>query len=591
MIIIPNTSVRTIFHLTDEKISGNSSATAPNNSDFGNIDNLLSSNSNVRLKYNPFFTLEHNINVLDGSLEALNNLDGFSYFSKTLSSDNGATNDVITINFESSNTLKGLTFVFGINTFLDTLEISYLNNDTVLNTYTIHPNKPKYLLDGAASGFNKINIKFTKTRFPRMFTRLQKVYYGLVYEFEGTDIVTCSVSESVNPLSIEVNPTKCEMVIYSENNEFDLMNPNGFFSYLKRDRYVEVFARYNGREYEFGKYNLDTWESLNAKEAKFNMSSNLDKLNNTTYYDGWYCDSVYSTENTYSILDDVMDSSGVEYEIDNSLESGKLMGLIPLESYKNVLQLICFCSSCAIDDTRDGKIKFYKIQKPEYPRVFSNRELFDTVKITRNEQQTKILFKYFYYDDPPEKKYENVANLYLKQGERKRIFFTNPASSIRYKKTSDESWHEVWDGNLYYYDLEVSSEGGYEIEAKYYDISNLDFEEKISDLQDQKEKEIKIESARLIYPVNGNSLAGGGSGDPIPGNDTEFINNIKNYYLDAKLTVDFEFVNDGTVRTGEIVRVETDYGEYVQGYIIEQNIDLSGGMVSKAKLIGKVYNN
>lgn len=531
--------------------------------------------------------MEHNINILDGSLDILENLKGFSYFSSDLSDDNCESNDIIMIDLADKYNLDGLTFNFGVDTFLDTIEISYLNNETILNTYTLSPPTAKYLFNNSVDNCNKINVKFTKTKFPRMFTRLQKFYCGLSLEFEGSDIISCTVNEFVHPLAVEVNPTTCEMVIYSENNEFDLINPNGYFSYLKRNQYIEVFASYNGVEYEFGKYNLDTWESLNAKEAKFNMTSNLDKLNNITYYDGWYCDSVYSGETTYSILDYIMKYSNSEYEISTYLESSKLMGIIPVESYKNVIQLVSFCSSCAIDDTRDGKIKFYKIQNSGYPKILSNDKLFDNVKVTKNEQQTKLLLTYFAYDSMTLKE-ELVGVFYLNVGETKRLIFDRPAVRIRYK-SPDGIDHEALLEEVFYYDLNANVSGEYSITAEYYEIYKSDSEETILELPDQKEKEIKIDNARLIYGINGNNLAGGGPGEPIPGNDTDFINNIKNYYSSAKLTVEFEFVNDGTIKTGEILKVETDYGEYVQGYVIEQKIDLAGGMVSKAKLVGKVF--
>lgn len=581
---MPTTSVRTIFHLSDDKKIVINSVTSTNNSSFCDIDNLIYSSSG---KYIPFFTQEHNINILDGSLDVLENMDGFSYFSSNLSDDNCESNDVIIFDLYDTYNLDGVTFNFGVDTFLGTIELSYLNNNTVLNTYTLQPTTFKYLFNNGVDNCNKITVKFTKTKFPRMFNRLQKFYLGLSLEFEGSDIITCNVKEFVHPLSIEVNPTTCEIVIYSENNEFDLLNPNGYFFYLKRNQYVEVFAIYNGVEYEFGKYNLDTWESLNSKETKFNMTSNLDKLNNITYYDGWYCDSAYGNETTYSILDDIMMTSNLEYEINSSLNSSKLMGIIPLDSYKNVIQLVSFCSCCAIDDTRDGKTKFYKIQNSEEPKILSNDEIFDNVKVTKNEQQTTLLLNYFSYD-PGNFEFHNVGNFYLKSGESKRIYFDKPVTHIQCIKPNGVK-DEVTSESLYYCDFYAEYTGEYQFEATYYEISTTYYEEEI--ISSENRKEIKIDNARLIYSTNGNNTAGGGSGEPIPGNDTDFINAIKNYYSSAKFIVEFEFVNDGTIKTGEIARVETDYGEYIQGYIIEQNIDLSGGMISKAKLVGKVFGN
>lgn len=97
------------------------------------------------------------------------------------------------------------------------------------------------------------------------------------------------------------------------------------------------------------------------------------------------------------------------------------------------------------------------------------------------------------------------------------------------------------------------------------------------------ENMIEIKDDNLIF--NGNYVEVG-----VQGNYIEFIDNIKKYYNSVPFMAEFQFINDGTVKTGDVITIETEYNKKLKGYIIEQSINLSGGMISQAKLIGDVVD-
>lgn len=561
------------------------------NSNFADINNL----KNVVEDYNKFLTLEHNINILDESLDIIDDNYKFSYFSNNLSNDDCTTNNSITINLQDKYNVPALSLDLGDNSFLHSLKYNYLRDNVSISSQTITPSidKEHINIDVSEDNINSIVITFTKTRFPRMFTRLQQIYFGIVYDFFDKDIVSCNVKEFVHPISTELRPNTCELSIYSEDEDFDLINSE-YFRYLKKDLDLRIYAKYNDTEYIFGIYYLDNWNVDNPKEIKFNAISQLDKLNNITCYDGWYCNP--NSENTYTIFKKLFDESDnltIDYELSEELKQSKLMGIIPLDNYKNVVHLIAFCSNLAVKQTREGKLSIYKYSSTN-AKTISPDVIFEGVKVTKNELPTKVNLKYYSYDSNVGtlvSDLKNVLSVYIEAGIDKQIILENPSSAVYYKPPSwsDYSSSPEFITTPHSFVLRNPSETGiYRFKTVPYIIETSTSIHSISNNLDQSENIIDINNSNLLYATGGNNVAGGGEGTPIQGNDTVFLNNLKNYYSNCNYTVEFDFLNDGTIQTGDYVSVVDESGNVFKGHIVEQNINLGGGIISHAKLVGRL---
>ena len=101
--------------------------------------------------------------------------------------------------------------------------------------------------------------------------------------------------------------------------------------------------------------------------------------------------------NIFKKLFDESDNLTIDYELSEELKQSKLMGIIPLDNYKNVVHLIAFCSNSAVKQTRDGKLSIYKYSSTD-AKTISPDVIFEGVKVTKNELPTKVNLKYYSYD-------------------------------------------------------------------------------------------------------------------------------------------------------------------------------------------------
>lgn len=597
---MPTTSVRATFDMSEIGQELDGIPITDSNSIFANISRLGENNKN----YNPFITLEHNVNILDGTLETfdLSKYD-LSYFSKTLSNDNLETDNEIEINFQVFHTVYGLMLDFGVNSFLGDVEITYYRNNEFLSTYNLTPKFADTAANIGETNFNKIKLKFKTTKFPRMFSRLQYFSLGEVFNWGSDDIISCNIVENINPISKEVAINTCELSVYSSENSFSMLNPNGPFKYLRKNQRFKIFATYDGTEYEFGTFFLDTWDTTTHNIAKFNLISPIGLLSNITYYDAHFLDPPIKSSNigdtVYQTLNEIFDhyivfvEQIIDYNVSNELANTPLCGYLPLTSYKNIVQIITFVACAIVDDTRDGIIKVKRILDNPSSRTITLNQIFDKVTIRKNELPTKIKINYYVTDFEQEES-ENWKELYngeLKVNETKRIYSNDPMVSVYYKKIEGDKddddisrYTQIRNHATYYVDFTPPSSGNYILKYSQYDHYN---HPEVYDLTNEtnklSENIIELENEPLIF--NGSYIDVGNSG-----NYAEFLGNIKKYYNSVPFMAEFEFINDGTVKTGDVVTIETEYQKKLKGYIIEQNINLSGGLISKAKLIGDVVD-
>jgi hypothetical protein len=271
---MPKTQVKIDMDLTDENADKDATPSAENNSPFADISKLFEKHS----LYSPFMTLEHNISALDGSLDAFDeSLLNLSYFSNSLSNDDCETTDKITVNFSQTHSIAGIVFDFGADNFLGKITLSYFYENKLLNSNDFYPDQTKYTKKYAGDDFNKITIEFNETRFPRMFTRLQGISFGFVYSWGNENILGCQINEEVHPISVKVPINTCSVTIYDENNQFNILNPEGAYKYLHEKQKFKVYAFVNSAEIPMGVYYLDTWDGNKPYEITFNLISILGK--------------------------------------------------------------------------------------------------------------------------------------------------------------------------------------------------------------------------------------------------------------------------------------------------------------------------
>ena len=586
---MPKTKVMVEMDLTDVNIVGDSTPSAINNSTFADISKINKQHSS----YSPFMTLEHNICMLDGSLEVFDkeNLD-LSYFSSTLSDDNCIANSKITIDFSGSHSIAGIGFDFGADSFLDKVTLTYLYENRVLNSNDFCPDSIIYTEKYGCEGFNKIEIKFDTTRFPRMFTRLQSIEYGFKYSWQDENIISCQINEEVNPISSKVPINTCSVTIYDQSNEFNILNPKGVYKYLQTKQKFNIYGIINDTQKQMGVYFLDTWDGNKPYEITFNLISPLGILDRTTYFEGGIIDT---RPTAYDCLVNILNNAGltmnVDYTISDDLKSTNVLGLIPICSHKEAIQNVAFTANACIDDTRDGIIKIHR-QNQDIRFTIEDNILFDNVNINKNEIVTGLDITLYKYDlNFSESDYREVFNGYIDKNQTIRITSTEPIFGVKYKFGSAENFTYLDPNNndyttgKFYFDFTASVSGTYLIQIQPFKVITTVYSKRSNVLPNHKENILKIDKATLLYD---DGFYFGYEG--ITGNVSEFAKNLMNFYQYNTLKVEFEYLSDESILSGDRGSIFTEFNQYLIGSMLSQRINAGSGFLTSGVMIANNSN-
>lgn len=589
---MPVTEPIVTMHLTDATALSDSTPTTVDNSSFANISGLKTPHDYYPL----FMTLEHNINILDGSLIAFNQSDlSLSYFSNTLSSNDCTSSSTITINFSNTHIIPGIVLYFGDIRAVDKITLTYLYNNSALSSSEFYPDKDEYRVNSGSINFNKIIINFNTTKFPGMFNRLQYIEYGFKYVWNKDNIISATINEEINPISSVVPINTCELTIYDGSNEFNILNKEGVYKYLRPEDKFDVSGVIDGTTYNFGSFYLDTWSGNKPYEIQFNLISPIGLLDKKKYFNGGIIDVKSSVIPTaYDILKSVLDDAGLKinetYTISEDLKDTPILGELPIRTYREIIQLVAFTAKACIDDTRDGIIKIYR-QSEAIQNTFPPDILFDPIQLTLSEPVTSITVKTHTYDVPmQESEYENIFEGNLTKNITLRITTDKPIFDVRYKKATGTSYtpYTKFTSGKYYFDFTPDETTGYTIQVSSFKdteqtyIHNISYPDKA---YEPKENVISIDNVTTIF----NDCNYFGVED-VKGNIKSFVSNLEKYYVDNTIKIECETIYSEEIKTGTKCSLWVEFNQYCIGTITKQRINLSGGFISNMTIIAQDDN-
>lgn len=576
------------FNFTDPGANEDAEISATNNSNFESIEKLTSG-----IPGTDFMTMEHNINILDGSLGMFEpQSEIIPYFSNSLSNDNAVANNNIYLNFSKNHTIPGISFDFGSANHIAEMEISF-NESNGLKSYNIYPDpsSSKYFFKQGSTNFDQISIKIKKTRFPNIYSRMQSIFLGFAITWTEEEILECTINESIHPISANLNINTCNITIYSENDEFNIAKSDNFTQYLSKYSEFFIFAEDSGNIINLGKYYLDTWDASHNNLISFNLISPLGLLDKSKYYEGGFTqpqrdsNNVWHAKTLYDLVTGLMDEYNkngiiIPYQVSDSVKGTPLIGKTTLDTYRNVLQLICFCGNAAVDDTRDGIIKIYKYDDSDL-RILDENILFENQNIQKIEPISKISIKIWRFDGSyGNRQFINLQSLELSSGQTFEYISDKVIAAFEYKLSNTDKWVTYDYGE---YKVVFSRSGSYDFRVAFCDESSNTIIQELNNLNTTND--LSIDNAFLVtYYVNidpANSYN-------VRGNLYEFQNNIMKYYTENKYILEFDFLNDYAIKTGQKLKIPLEIGGTFTGILIEQRIDASGGMISHAKMIGDI---
>jgi len=410
--------------------------------------------------------------------------------------------------------------------------------------------------------------------------------------FEKDMIRSASVTEEFQPLSLTVPISQLEVELFSDDTDFSIIDPSGDYSLLQYRQPMSVIEVIDGSERFIGRYYLDVWENLTDNLIKLVCMDEIGLLDTVTYRGGLWLEPITMGE----LLSQMFTGMDVDYEIDPDLETAPLTGWIPICTYREALQQICFAAGSYILCARqNGIIKFGRIDAigavtrgiycgvpnagrtrvwkkrfrqsqwggvmPVYDIPNSQQSTDQKISLRTQVTGVEISMHDITLGDAKRKLFEG----WLEPGTHE-IRFSQPMHSVTV--SGDAILLESPYNSANYAGVFVLSPGNVLVEGLVYNDSITKYGVYMDSSEVVKANVLTISDASMVNSGNGPEIA-----------QRVFDYYQRRHVQDVKLIRPSAYI-------GSEVLADTLYGRKINGVIEKMTTDLTGGYVGKTTIVG-----
>lgn len=509
-----------------------------------------------------YATLEENFFLLDGSKTLFPDSPAgmdFGYWSQSISGADCTFEvpPVLEISFTEQHTSAGLTLHF-LPDFPALVNIQwYTLGGVLIISKDFQPNALDYFCDCPVENFGKLVITFLRTAKPYRYIKLRAIDYGTFLAYSDTDVVDAKITEEVDLISNTLSINMANFTLHSPTDDFNLLSPQGVFKLFQQGQKVRIRHFLDAGPVQMGTFRLATWQSADASTGQFTANASVGELDKTDFKLG----RIYVNEPAGNIIDAIMTSAGwADYEVEDAIRGAPLSGWLAISTHRTALQQVAFAAGAIVDDSRGSTIRIYS-QPPTYNHLIPRSRKFSggSVKLLSYISDVSL-----------------TAHSYTLKADAERIFQGTLATG-RHEIQFDAACAElaITGGTIAeqrpnYVIVQVDSDGEVAITGRKYEdhpVVCLRAAEKLP--AGATRNTIKFESATLVSGTNAATLA----------------QRLYEYYQLRYQTSTSIILEQE--RAGEKVALQhTDGTGYTMGAIEKMDIDLTGGFVANATLIG-----
>lgn len=346
------------------------------------------------------FVLDGSMHIPDYSAEYK-----YGYISQAMSNAAGVIDISLKISFVQQKATKGLTICFQEPVRDFTLKVGgkeyKIENNNALQVYIEHE-----------TAYQGIELKITRVD-PYRRVRISQIFLGAVMSYDDEKVVDLNVVNEISFDNTSLPSDAADFTLLNEANEFDMLNPEGLYKYLKENQPVNVYlAIKTDGVYEYariGRYFVNSW-STNGLRAKFNAYTVVYAMDEDEYRFGRI-----EYRDLFSMIDELLDDVGVEHEIDESLKRLTVSGYIGTVKKREALRQMIQTGCCvAVSDSR-GRVIIKKREKlPVDPNQYqiidgNNMKTWPEMKQKKNYASAEVTINTFTKDDEESVIFEGTA--------------------------------------------------------------------------------------------------------------------------------------------------------------------------------------
>lgn len=375
------TAAKVTFEILDNEAYEDNTSTVTGEAPISRKSQLT---NKVRLMSHKYATFERDYWKLDGSFhippapgEAPESELG--WWSEDISNSEGVFTpyQVLEFLFSEEHNSMGLTITFDELTGECAADFDidvYRLDDTLVHHESVTGNtQTTYVMIQGLDNYGRIVITIKKWAKPYRRCRIAEVDFGVIKEYQGDKLIKLSVIEEMNVVGDTLPINEVKFTIDNSTREFNILNPQGFYRFLKemQEVYFSLGVEISEDTYEFidfNKFYLTDWQSdEGALTTTFTARGILEIADQKEYLPG----ATFS--NLYELAEDIMDFVGVEdYYIDPALLDIPTTGFPEKINARSALQCIGIAGKCAVYQDRQGLLNIRRFEVLDARTTYMN---------------------------------------------------------------------------------------------------------------------------------------------------------------------------------------------------------------------------
>lgn len=359
---IRKTSAKVNFEILDNEAYEDARPTASSEAPLSRIDQVT---DKVRKLTNKYATFERDYFRLDGSFrippksaEVVPNEVG--WWSEEICDADGMFDvpQTLTLTFTEPHNSMGLTLIFDTMTNEHALDFDiavYQENDLLIASEKITDNQnTSFIWLNGLDEYRKIVITIRKWAHPYRRARIVEIDFGVVNEYEGDKLIKVNLIEQMNVVGDTLPANELKFTIDNSTKEFNILNPEGFYRFLKERQEVSLSIGVEIEEDVFEYVNTKGYYLTDWQSDEGALTTTFTARNSFELLEKEYTQS-QGIETFYDLAEDVLVSAGVkDYFIDESLMDIPTNGFVEKVTYRKALQSIGIASKSAVYQGRNN---------------------------------------------------------------------------------------------------------------------------------------------------------------------------------------------------------------------------------------------
>jgi hypothetical protein len=528
---------------------------------FSNLDDLRTDN----ISSQPYASYEPDFWVLNGAYKFIpDDSDRVHVGMMSLDQSNAsgifADPPVLTIQFTEPHSSDGLVLHFSRYTgdYADSIQVGwYTVTGRFLQWDTYEPDGPDFEISESVTGFGKIIITFYSTNQPYRYLRLTGLDYGHLITFSNQSVKSASLIEECDPISARLRANRLELKLFSDDSTFNPFSPTGYYANLKERQPLRVYEYIDNAPIFIGQFFLDEWKNVGDTEIEFKCIDWIGVMDQLPSRGGLFESPGITVDD---LLDALLTPEGITYELHSTLANLSVIGWLPTGSLRESLQQIAFTIGAKVDCSRAWTIRII-------PTPLASVE--DAVALIDSSQkgidQSLTLL-------PLVSAINVVAHSYVESTDSIDLFDGILAAGD-HEISFDEPVHDlnvsgatITESGANYAIVNVATTGTVTLSGQVYLDNQIIYQ--ASSGEETSKPGLTIEEATLVHAGNVGAVAA-----------RVFAYCQQRYQQQVKLFAPF-------VEVGQVVTVDTLYDRQLKGVIESMSINLAGGMITQAKIIG-----